>query len=91
MTITVQLPDEIQKQLESEWTDLGRHALEGLLVEAYRTKKLSSEEVGQALGFTSRWQTLHFLSERGAYPNYEREDFERDMKNLSQLEEKLKK
>lgn len=91
MTITVQLPDELQKHLESDWPDLGRRALEGLLVEAYRQKKISSYEVGQALGFENRWETLNFLTERGVYPNYEVEDFEQDMRNLSLLEDKMRR
>jgi hypothetical protein len=85
MAITIHLPEKLQNHLESEWADLDRHALEGLLVEAYRQKKLSSYEVGQTLGFKNRWETLNFLSERGAYPNYDLEDLEEDRRALEQL------
>ena len=85
MSITVQLPQQIQQQLQSEWTDLERHALEGLITEAFRQGKLSSIQVGQALGMDDRWEAIQFLSERGAYPGYEEEDFARDMDALAKL------
>ena len=82
MNLTVELPDEIHGRLQAEWPSLERCALEGLLVEAYRQKKVSSHEVGQALQFGSRWETLQFLSERGVYPNLDIEDLEEDRRNL---------
>jgi hypothetical protein len=36
MAITIELPKQIEQQLQAEWDDLERHALEGLVVEAFR-------------------------------------------------------
>lgn len=85
MTLTLRLPDELQKRLETDWPDLERRALESLLVEAYRQKKLSSHEVGRALGLESRWEAVRFLSERGVYPNYDLEDLEEDRRTFERL------
>lgn len=81
MAITIELPREIA-HLQAEWDDLERHALEGLVTEAFRQGKLSSYEVGQALGMVERWEAVAFLSERGAYPGYDLEDLEADRRTV---------
>lgn len=85
MSITVQLPQQLQQQFQSEWADLERHALAGLVTEAFRQGKLNSFQVGQALGLNDRWGAIQFLSERGAYPGYEEKDFAQDMDTLAKL------
>lgn len=79
MAITVQLPQDIEQQLESEWPELPRKVLEAIAVEAYRQGKLSSRQVGRILEL-DYWQTVEFLSERGVYPNYTLEEFEQDLR-----------
>lgn len=85
MAITIELPEEIEQQLQTDWTELERHALEGFVVEAFRSGKLSSHEVGQALGLTSQWDAIDFLSQRGAYPGYDLEDLEADRRSLESV------
>jgi hypothetical protein len=68
--------------LQAEWSDLERHALEGLITETFRKGMLSSHEVGQTLCLQSRWEVIAFLSERGAYPGYDLEDIEEDRRTL---------
>jgi len=82
MAITIELPREIEQQLQSQWTDLARHALEGLVTEAFRQGKLSSHEVALALGMGSRREAMAFLSERGAYPGYDLEELEEDRRTI---------
>ena len=86
MAITVDIPQDVEKELREEWPELERRALEAFVVEAYREKKISSYTAGRILGFESRWKTIDFLSERGVYPNYDVEDFNKDMENLAKLE-----
>ena len=85
MPVTVELPKDVEEQLRADWPELERHALEGLVVEAYRQKKIGAHSVGRILGFTDRWDTINFLSERGIYPNYGADDFEEDIKTLEKL------
>jgi len=85
MAITIELPAQIETHLETDWTDLPRHALEGFAIEAFRNGKLSSYQVGQMLGLQSRWETITFLSERGVYPGYDLEDFDNDMQVQEQI------
>jgi predicted HTH domain antitoxin len=89
MAVTIELPDWIEEDLRSEWADLERHTLEGLAVEAYRKKKIGLHKVVQMLGFESSWEGINFLSERGVYPNYDVEDFEKDLATLRRLDQKM--
>lgn len=41
MAITIALPESIERQLQQEWGDLDRKALEALAIEGYRTEALS--------------------------------------------------
>jgi hypothetical protein len=40
MQITLELPEDIARGLESRWKDLPRAALESLALEAYRSRRL---------------------------------------------------
>jgi hypothetical protein len=85
MAITIEIPVQIEQQLQGNWPNLERHALEGFVTEAFRQGKLSSHQVGQALGMTSRWQAIEFLSERGVYPGYDVDDLEQDRRTLDRI------
>jgi hypothetical protein len=83
--ITIELPTEIERELQTQWKDLDRHALEGLVTEAFRQGKLSSYQVARALGMGDRCEAISFLTERGVYPGYDEEDFAQDMNTLDEL------
>lgn len=91
MAIVIQLPPQLEEQLQAEWPDLAQHALEGFVIEAFRNGKLSSHEVEQLLHFNSRWEAVRFLSERGVYPGYELEDLQEDRDVLANLEKRAAK
>ena len=65
MSITFEIPADISR-LASEWPDLERHALEGFVMEAFRAGRLSTHEVGLALGVKDN-AAHNFLSDRGAF------------------------
>lgn len=78
MAVVVELPQEVENQLRAGWPGLERHALEGLVVEAFRSGQFSSHEVAQVRGLESRWDAIRFLSERGAYPGTDLDDLNAD-------------
>ena len=84
MSVTIELPEEIEQQLETEWKNLPRRALEALAVEGYRTGALSRGQVGQILDMNF-WETEAFLKEHEAYLHYSLEDLERDRLTHEQL------
>jgi predicted HTH domain antitoxin len=64
MSITFQLPGDIEERLRREFPDLDQAAKESVLVELYRRGKLSQHELAHALGL-SRYQTDGLLKSHG--------------------------
>ncbi|WP_008313227.1 UPF0175 family protein [Leptolyngbya sp. PCC 6406] len=64
---------------------LTRRFLELLAIEAYRKGNIGAGEVGQLLGFDSRWQTYHFLEQEQAEPPSSKADLKQDQKTLDTL------
>jgi len=56
MSITFELPPDIEKRLRAETPDLDAEAKEAILVELYRQEKLTRFELSQALGL-ERFET----------------------------------
>ena len=84
MPVTIELPEEIERQLQAEWENLPRRALEALAVEGYRSGALTRGQVGQMLGLNF-WETEAFLKERGADLQYTIEDLEQDRRAHERL------
>ena len=78
MQVTIELPEDIGQKLTTEWRDLPRAALEALLLEAYRAKKLSAEQLCRLLGFESRYDLDGFLKQHEVWLEYSLQDFERE-------------
>ena len=78
MSVTIDLPEEIERHLAEQWGNLPRRALEALALEGYRSEALSAGQVAEMLHL-SVWETEAFLKERRADLHYTAEDFEKDM------------
>ena len=84
MKVDIQIPENIGQQLQREWRDVPRRALEAVAIEAYRSAALSREQVGDLLGL-SFWETEAFLKEHQAYLDYSVEDLEEDRATLKRI------
>jgi predicted HTH domain antitoxin len=84
MNVAIELPDDIMRQLESEWTDVPRRVLEAVAVEGYRSGALTRGQIQRMLDL-SWWETEAFLKERKAYLHYSEEDLERDSATLERV------
>ena len=78
MSVTINLPEEIEQHLESEWGNLPRRALEALAVEGYRSGALSAGQMGEMLSL-SLWETEALLKQRGIELDYSVEDLRQDI------------
>ena len=85
MQITIELPDEISRQLQQSWDNLPQKIIESIALEAYRKGMMTSAQVQTLLNFSSRWQTEQFLKENQAYLDYTEEDLAHDLETLNQL------
>jgi predicted HTH domain antitoxin len=84
MEITVQLPDQIARQIAAATGDIPRRILEAVAIEAYRSDQLSRGQVSELLGLNF-WDTEEFLKKRGASISYSKEDLERDAQANDQV------
>jgi hypothetical protein len=76
MQITVELPDEIARQL-SAGQDISRTALEALVAEGCRAHRLSDDQAAHLLGL-SHYELDGFLKQRGIYLDYSIQDLEHE-------------
>ena len=74
MQITLELPDEIAKQLAAG-EDLSRTALEALVAEGCRAHRLSDHQAAELLGL-SRYELDGFLKVHGVFLDYSISDLE---------------
>ena len=88
MQITIDIPDEIAGQLNESPDRVRRYLLELLVVEAYRTERITHFQVGKILDLPSRWAVDAFLKQHDAYLHYDEEDRMRDRETLRQLNNK---
>jgi predicted HTH domain antitoxin len=64
MSVTIQIPADVEQRLRAENPDLETTAREAMLVELYRQDKLSHHELSQALGL-DRFETDGLLKRHG--------------------------
>lgn len=89
MEITLNIPDELARQVASEGKDPARVALEALALEGYRTKRLSESAMRQMLGFETRMQVHAFLKEHEVYLHYDVADLKQDEATAQRVRSKL--
>lgn len=85
MKLVLEIPDEIQAELDRQLADPARSALEAFAAAAYWQSVLSLEQVRRLLGLESSWEAKEVLSKLGAWPAMGVEDFRDDMAVLDSL------
>ncbi len=85
MQITLELPDDIAKQLQLQSTNISRRVLELIAADNYRQGNIGAGEVRRMLNFSSRWETYQFLQQEKAYLPYTEKDLEEDIQTISNL------
>lgn len=77
MSLTINISNEVEEALRKEWGDLEKAATEALLIESYRTGKISLGYLAEILG-VSRWEAETWLGQRGVTWNFGPDDFAAD-------------
>ena len=85
MNLTVEIPDDLARQLSAAGGDLSRRALEALALEEYKSGRLTEDALRRMLGFTTRYQLDGFLKAHGVWVDYTVEDFRREVGALKRL------
>lgn len=89
MQITLNVPDDLARQVAPEGTDPARVALEALALEGYRSRALSESALRKMLGFESRLDVHAFLKEHGVYLQYGVAELEQDEATLRAVHQEI--
>jgi predicted HTH domain antitoxin len=84
MQITVELPDDIARQMIPAGRDPARAALEDMAVEAYRAHRVTEHQLATLLGL-DRYELDGFLKQRGVWLDYSTGDLQREVELGQQL------
>lgn len=86
MGIAIKIPPAAEATIERVWgPDVGGAAFEALLIEGYRTGKLSTGDLADALSFASRFEAESWLKQHDVPLNYTIAELEADRATLDQL------
>jgi hypothetical protein len=86
MIVTIQVPDKLAEQFHLESNDLhSRRFLEDFVLQRFAEGKLTSGQVGEALGLSFH-QTEQFLHDHHAPPHVTAEEHRADLANLERLQ-----
>ena len=88
MQIGIELPEDVAEDLQTEWKDLPRHALEAIALEGYRSGALTESQVRRVLGFETRLEVNLFLGDHGIYYNYTPAEINQEIINNERLLER---
>jgi hypothetical protein len=83
MQVTVQLPDEVARQLGNE-NEVPRRILESVALEGYRAGDFTRGQVSEMLGLSFA-ETEAFLHRHHAYLHYSLADLEADRATLDRI------
>ena len=84
MQVMVDIPDQFLGQIVPNGNDAAKTLLEEAVASAYRERRLTMEQVRQALGYGTRMQVEAFLQHHEIY-DYSVDDFEKDMATFERM------
>jgi predicted HTH domain antitoxin len=85
MTISFEIPQNIEQRVHIEGADLNREAKEAYLVELYRQDRITHDDLSEALGLGFH-QTQQLIKEYGAGDDFTLEEFEAERKTIREME-----
>jgi hypothetical protein len=84
MEIAIHLPDDIAQRVQARWEDIPRHVLESFVLEGFRARVLTTEDVRRLLGFETKFEVHAFLKDHEV-PFYTLADLEHDRETSRRL------
>lgn len=85
MTVSFELPSDLQTELQTAFGDLGQAAKEALAVRGYIERKYGLSTLRRLLGLETRWDVEKWLADRKIERNYSVEDLQADIETLENL------
>ena len=81
MTISFELPRDIEQAVRSNGPDLNREAKEAYLIDLYRQDRITHHQLGKALGL-GRYETDGLLKRHRVSPNVTAEELQSQAESL---------
>ncbi|MDZ4658104.1 MAG: UPF0175 family protein [Bythopirellula sp.] len=85
MTVSFELPNDLQHELQAAFGDLGQAAKEALAVRGYSERKYGLSTLRRLLGLETRWDVEKWMADHQIVRNYSVEDLESDIETLRSL------
>jgi uncharacterized protein UPF0175 len=85
MNVTIEIPDELARQLGAAGADLSRRVLETIALEEYKAGRISKAQLRRVLGFETRYELDGFLKAHHVGPSVTIDDLRRDVQDLQNL------
>jgi len=85
MSISFEIPAELEVGLAAQLGDLNRAAKEAFVIQSYRSGKISVGVVAQLLGLESRWDAERWLKDRDIPVPLTNDDMDADRHALDQI------
>jgi hypothetical protein len=83
--LVVRIPDDFAERLAAAGGDVERRALEAIVLEEFRSGRLTKPDLRRLLGFETRGEIDGFLKDHGVFDDYDMTDLERERETLKQL------
>ena len=84
MEIAIHVPDDIAQRIQAQWEDIPRHVLESFVLDGFRARVLTTEDVRRLLGFETKFEVHDFLKAHEV-PFYTLADLEHDRETSRRL------
>jgi len=78
MLVSLEIPEDLGRRIASDPGELPRAALEGLALEAVRSRKLTVSQARRLLGIRSRYEMDGFLKAHSVFLDLTLDDVRRD-------------
>jgi predicted HTH domain antitoxin len=85
MTISFEIPRNIEQRLPTESADPNREAKEVYLIDLYRQERITHDDLSEALGL-GFYQTQHLIKEHGAGDDFTLAEFEAERTMLREMD-----
>lgn len=85
MTISFELPPEVEHELNGVFENIGQTAKEAFAIHGYRTRQFGISMVRRLLNLETRWDAEQWLSDRDIFTNYSADDLADDRQTLNQV------
>jgi hypothetical protein len=84
MEVAINLPDDIAQRVQARREDVSRYVLENFVLQGFRTRVLTREDVRRLLGFDTKME-VHAFFKAHEVPFYTLADLEHDRETSRKL------